>query len=127
MFGGLVAVLAALVWVPAADAHGRMKTCSIFHSNALEPHAAWRGYGSGTNCGAATAVLIAVLHGQGQIHNGSDQADSYIIYHGWKCAFEGMGSQLCWRPVGSYSHATAQIVAIDCNNVNGCPAKFPSY
>jgi hypothetical protein len=122
LVAGLLAVVAALAWVPAAGAQGRVRTCSIFHSNALEPHAAWRGYESGTNCGAATAVLIAVLRGEGQFHQGSDSLNSYTLYHGWKCGEETMGFQGCWRP--SFNHARAGIAAIDCNNVGGCPTRY---
>jgi hypothetical protein len=130
LLGGLLAVVAAFIWVPAAvgaGAHARVTTCSTFRSSALKPHEPWRGYESGASCGAATAVLKAVAAGRGQVHQGSDSEDSYIIYHGWKCGLEMMGYQLCWRPTSSsFNHASAGIAAIDCSNVGSCPARFPS-
>jgi hypothetical protein len=128
LFGGLLAIVTALAWAPAAGAHARVNTCSIFHSNALGPHERWRGYDSGSvTCGAATAVLSAVLAGRGQVHQGSDAENSYIIYHGFKCGLEMMGGQLCWRPTSSTpAHASAEVAAVDCSNLGGCPVRWPS-
>ena len=126
LIGGVLASTATLAWVPAAGARSSVKTCGIFHSSALSPHEPWRGYQTGSvTCGAATAVLIAVLAGRGDVHLGSDSENSYIVYHGFKCDLEAMGSQLCWRPAGSFSRATAVIAAIDCSNTGGCPARYP--
>jgi hypothetical protein len=128
LLSGLLAVVAALAWAPAAGAHGRVNTCAKFHTSALGPHEPWRAYKAGSvTSGAATAVLDAVLHGHGQVHEGSDSLNSYIIYYGVKCILETMGYQLCWRPTNSTpAHASAGIAAIDCNNIGGCPARYPA-
>lgn len=126
--GGLLATVAVFASATAADAHGRVNTCAVFHANALGHHQPWRGYKTGkVSCGATTAILDAVLHGRGKVHMGSDSEDSYIRYHGWKCGLEQMGLQLCWRPPRrSLLRATAAIVALDCSIMEGCPRRYPS-
>jgi hypothetical protein len=128
---GIMTVLLAMAWVPSATAREPVQTCGVFHANALGRHQAWRAYKTGAvTCGAATAVLDAVLHNRGYRHIGSDWADSYILYHGWKCLLQQMGDQLCWRPPhGSYeslAHAAAGITAQDCGDPDhGCPPELP--
>ena len=120
MIIGVLASIAALALVPSADAHSPTKTCATFHSQ----HLRWRSYKTGkVTCGAATAVLDAVLHGAGQFHKGRAFEDNYVLYHGWKCPQQQMGAEDCWRPPhDSYFHATATITAISCANAGGCPA-----
>jgi hypothetical protein len=57
-------------------------------------------------------------------HVGSDDADSYSSYDGWKCPFGNMGNQYCSLPAAPPYQSSA--LAIDCGIAEGgCPAHIP--
>jgi hypothetical protein len=64
------------------------------------------------------------MHLRGSAHVGSDNANSYFSYQGWRCDFGQMGEQACWTPASRPYRA--QAFAINCDNPDGgCPAQVP--
>jgi hypothetical protein len=70
-------------------------------------------------------VLSAVMHLRTAAHVGSDNANSYFSYRGWRCSFGQMGDQPCWLPVTRPYRAAA--IALNCADQpdGGCPGRIP--
>lgn len=87
----------------------------------------WGVYVDGSaSCRRAELTLDAVMHLHAAQHIGSDNADSYFTYRGWRCDFGQMGFQSCWTPSRRPYRAEALALACDKRlSTSGCPASVP--
>lgn len=137
LVAGLLATCAVVVAAQtrAAESTERVATAQITrcgYIHASVPYSRkgsryeWGVYTVGkSTCGRARTVLSAVMHLRGTAHNGSDNADSYLSYQGWRCDFGQMGSQACWTPARRPYQAQALALNCDDHPDGGCPVTIP--
>jgi hypothetical protein len=127
----LVAVGMLVAAGPApARASTAVRPCGFIHASVPYSHTGrryrWRTYVRGSaSCQSATAVLNAVTHLHARAHVGSDDANSYFSFQGWRCSFGLMGGQPCWQPAHRPYRSAA--LALNCSIASsGCPADVPA-
>jgi len=122
----LALVLLSLAAVPAASAAsdrvcGFIRASVPYTRHGKAGH--WRVYVAGaTSCRAAEQALGAVMHLGGAVHEGRDEARSFITFGAWHCPFGNMGFQTCNIP--SHAPYRARALAVECAR-NGCPSRRP--
>lgn len=130
----VAAVWATTVTADASAAHNATASvgrCGELHASV--PYSRhgnryrWGVYVIGSQaCHPARLTLNAVMHLRAAQHVGTDNANSYFTFHGWRCDFGQMGAQACWTP--STRPYRVQALALACDkgvSSSGCPARIP--
>jgi hypothetical protein len=123
----LVSLVALGVGASSATALRTGRVCGYVHASVpYSRHGTadrWRVYAAGaTSCHSAEEALSAVMHLRGTVHEGRDEAHSYMTYGDWHCPFGHMGYQQCEIP--SRAPFQAEALAVECAE-NGCPSRRP--
>ena len=79
------------------------------------------------SCGAATLIMRGLAYGDGRVHNGSYQFNSYTLYRGWICPAGQMGETTCSPGSRLVRNPKTQILSLECSrkvSSVGCPARL---